>query len=107
MDNGQLTTRRGLHCNNDDRIRRAVIQQLICHFRLDFAAIEEQFNIDFRGYFNDIWPTLESAASDGLIRLDEQSIDITAAGRLLVRSVCMLFDSYLPLQSTQRFSRVI
>ncbi|SEJ27112.1 oxygen-independent coproporphyrinogen-3 oxidase [Pseudomonas linyingensis] len=107
LDNGQLTTRRGLHCNNDDRIRRAVIQQLICHFRLDFAAIEEQFNIDFRGYFNDIWPTLESAASDGLIRLDEQSIDITAAGRLLVRSVCMLFDSYLPLQSTQRFSRVI
>lgn len=107
LDNGQLTTRRGLHCNNDDRIRRAVIQQLICHFRLDFAAIEEQFNIDFRGYFTDVWPTLESAASDGLIRLDEQSIDITAAGRLLVRSVCMLFDRYLPMQSTQRFSRVI
>ncbi len=107
LDNGQLATHRGLHCNNDDRIRRAVIQQLICHFRLDFAAIEAQFNIDFRGYFHDTWDKLQSAADDGLIRLDAQGIDITPAGRLLVRSVCMLFDHYLPLQTTQRFSRVI
>jgi oxygen-independent coproporphyrinogen-3 oxidase len=107
LEAGQLATRRGLHCTNDDRIRRAVIQQLICHFRLDFAEIEERFNIDFRGYFNDLWPTLESVAGDGLIRLDARGIDVTAAGRLLVRSVCMLFDRYLPTLNTQRFSRVI
>lgn len=107
LDGSQLATRRGLHCNQDDRIRRAVIQQLICHFSLDFAAIEEQFNIDFHGYFNDVWPRLLDYAEDGLIHLDERGIDITAAGRLLVRSVCMLFDRYLPQQNIQRFSRVI
>lgn len=107
LDNKELATRRGLHCNQDDRIRRAVIQQLICHFKLDFADIEGPFNIDFRGYFNEVWPRLQSCAADGLIRLDDRGIAITPAGRLLVRSVCMLFDHYLPLQSTQRFSRVI
>ncbi|CAD5377062.1 coproporphyrinogen III oxidase, SAM and NAD(P)H dependent, oxygen-independent [Pseudomonas sp. OF001] len=107
LDSNQLATRRGLHCTSDDRIRRAVIQQLICHFRLDFAEIEEQFNIDFRGYFNDVWPSLQRVAEDGLIQLDPRGIDITAAGRLLVRSVCMLFDRYLPMLDTQRFSRVI
>lgn len=107
LDTNQLATRRGLHCTSDDRIRRAVIQQLICHFRLDFAEIEEQFNIDFRGYFNDVWPSLQRVAEDGLIQLDTRGIDITAAGRLLVRSVCMLFDRYLPMLDTQRFSRVI
>ncbi|THG75760.1 oxygen-independent coproporphyrinogen III oxidase [Pseudomonas sp. A-1] len=107
LDTNQLATRRGLHCTSDDRIRRAVIQQLICHFRLDFAEIEEQFNIDFRGYFNDVWPSLQRVAEDGLIQLDPRGIDITAAGRLLVRSVCMLFDRYLPMLDTQRFSRVI
>ncbi|WPP47344.1 oxygen-independent coproporphyrinogen III oxidase [Pseudomonas sp. AN-1] len=107
LDSNQLATRRGLHCTSDDRIRRAVIQQLICHFRLDFAEIEEQFNIDFRGYFNDVWPSLQRVAEDGLIQLDTRGIDITAAGRLLVRSVCMLFDRYLPMLDTQRFSRVI
>ena len=107
LDNHQLATRRGLHCDGDDRIRRAVIQQLICHFKLDFADIEERFNIDFRGYFKDVWPELQRFAGDGLIRLDDKGIDVTAAGRLLVRSVCMLFDRYLPMLNTQRFSRVI
>ncbi len=107
LDGNQLATRRGLHCNQDDRIRRAVIQQLICHFKLDFASIEDQFNIDFRGYFTEVWPRLLDYAADGLIRLDEQGIDVTPAGRLLVRSVCMLFDRYLPQQNIQRFSRVI
>ena len=36
-----------------------------------------------------------------------RGIDVTAAGRLLVRSLCMLFDHYLPHQNLQRFSRVI
>lgn len=107
LDNGQLATRRGLYCNADDRVRRAVIQQLICHFQLDFATIEERFNIDFRGYFSEVWPELERFAADGLIQLDAQGIDVTAAGRLLVRSLCMLFDHYLPGQNLQRFSRVI
>src|SRR5690606_31588510 len=37
LDNGQLATQRGLLCNEDDRIRRAVIQALICQFQLNFS----------------------------------------------------------------------
>ncbi|PWU31387.1 oxygen-independent coproporphyrinogen III oxidase [Pseudomonas sp. RW407] len=107
LDNGQLATRRGLYCSADDRVRRAVIQQLICHFQLDFEDIEERFNIEFHGYFADIWNELERFARDGLIELNPRGIDVTAAGRLLVRSLCMLFDHYLPHQNLQRFSRVI
>lgn len=107
LDQGQLATRRGLHCNKDDLIRRAVIQQLICHFQLDFEDIEDLYNIDFRGYFADIWDDLERFARDGLITLGSRGIDVSAAGRLLVRSLCMLFDRYLPMQNLQRFSRVI
>ncbi len=107
LANGQLATQRGLVCNDDDRLRRAVIQQLICHFELDFEPIEQAFNIDFRGYFNELWPQLQSMQHDGLISLDAQGIRILPAGRLLARSVCMLFDAYLALQNRQRFSRVI
>ena len=107
LDNDQLTTCRGLQCNEDDRLRRAVIQQLICAFSLEFASIEKQFNIDFHRYFADIWPQLEQMASDGLIDLSATGIDIRPAGRLLARSVCMLFDHYLTAMTTQRFSRVI
>ena len=107
LDSGQLSTTRGLQCNADDRIRRAVIQQLICSFSLDFASIEDDFNIDFRAYFSECWPDLQQMAKDQLISLNPQGIDILPAGRLLARSVCMLFDRYLKEQSRQRFSRVI
>ncbi|RIA35751.1 anaerobic coproporphyrinogen III oxidase [Ectopseudomonas oleovorans] len=107
LGNGQLATRRGLHCNADDRLRRAVIQQLICHFELRFADIEQAHGVVFRDYFAALWPELEQLARDGLISLDEQGIEVRPAGRLLVRSLCMLFDRYLNDQVRQRFSRVI
>ncbi|MFV3386430.1 oxygen-independent coproporphyrinogen III oxidase [Pseudomonas sp. NY15364] len=107
LGNGQLATRRGLHCNADDRLRRAVIQQLICHFQLRFADIEQTHGVVFRDYFCALWPELEQLAADGLISLDAQGIEVRPAGRLLVRSLCMLFDRYLNDQVRQRFSRVI
>jgi oxygen-independent coproporphyrinogen-3 oxidase len=103
----QLATSRGLLCNQDDRLRREVIQQLMCNFSLEFAVIEQAFNIDFRGYFADLWPQLQAMAEDGLIELDNERISVLPAGRLLVRSLCMVFDGYLEQQNSQRFSRVI
>lgn len=107
LDAPELPVRRGLHCNADDRVRRAVIQRLICEFELQFTPIEQEFGIVFRDYFADVWPDLQQMARDGLINLSDSSIDIKPAGRLLARSVCMLFDHYLSEQSRQRFSRVI
>ncbi|WP_434656697.1 oxygen-independent coproporphyrinogen III oxidase [Pseudomonas sp. R3-56] len=107
LADGQLATSRGIVCNADDRLRRAVIQQLICHFSLVFAEIEQVFNIDFRGYFGSIWPQLQTMNDDGLVELTATHIKVLPAGRLLVRSVCMVFDAYLQQQNRQRFSRVI
>jgi oxygen-independent coproporphyrinogen-3 oxidase len=107
LAHNELATLRGLHCDTDDRLRRAVIQQLICHFQLRFADIEQAYAIDFRGYFADIWPQLQQMATDGLIELTAQGIEVRPSGRLLVRSLCMLFDRYLSELSQQRFSRVI
>ncbi|MDU8501095.1 oxygen-independent coproporphyrinogen III oxidase [Pseudomonas syringae] len=107
LDSDQPATRRGLMCSDDDRIRRAVIEQLICHFTLDFAWIENAFSIDFRDYFSDAWPQLLGMAEDGLIALSAAGIEVRPAGRLLVRAVCMVFDAYLTRQNRQQFSRVI
>ncbi|NBF14784.1 oxygen-independent coproporphyrinogen III oxidase [Pseudomonas sp. Fl4BN2] len=107
LASGQLATARGLLCNQDDRIRREVIQQIICNLNLPLAHIEQVFNIDFRGYFAQQWPALQRMAADGLITLDHEQLTVLPAGRLLVRSVCMVFDGYLEQASRQRFSRVI
>lgn len=107
LASAQLATSRGLVCNADDRLRREVIQQLICNFSLEFTDIEQRFNIDFEGYFAELWPQLQGMANDGLIELDRERISVSPAGRLLVRSVCMVFDAYLQQHNRQRFSRVI
>ncbi|SDT95245.1 oxygen-independent coproporphyrinogen III oxidase [Halopseudomonas salegens] len=107
IDSGELATCRGLVSNDDDRLRRAVIAQLICHFRLEFADIERACHIRFRDYFAECWPVLQQMHRDGLINLTDQGIDILPAGRLLVRSVCMVFDAYLAVDNQQRYSRII
>jgi len=44
---------------------------------------------------------LEQMAADGMIEITESHLLIQPAGRLLVRSICMLFDHYLPEQVSQ------
>ena len=106
LDQGQLATTRGLRCNEDDRIRRQVIQNLICEFELHFEEIERRFNISFRDYFASAWPALEQMASDGLIQLSEDTIAVLPPGRLLVRALCMQFDHYLlPEHHPKRLSQ--
>lgn len=107
IDHDQLATTRGLRCNEDDRIRAMVIQRLICDFELDFNIVERSFNIDFRLYFQSIWPSLEQMHIDGLIELTEASLAIKPAGRLLVRAVCMQFDRYLPKPASTCGSSIV
>ncbi len=60
IDNGQLAVFRGLQLNRDDLIRRDVITRLICHFQMDFSAIEKTWSIDFKEYFAADLPKLEN-----------------------------------------------
>ncbi len=106
INKGQLPVFKGVDLNEDDKIRRAVITQLICHFELVFSDIEQQFNIDFTDYFSSEIDLLEAMQQDGLLNLSEQGIQVQSAGRLLIRNICMVFDIYLA-KKQQQFSKVI
>jgi oxygen-independent coproporphyrinogen-3 oxidase len=100
--------RRGVKLDTDDRIRRTIITQLICHFELDTQLIESMFSIDFKEYFSTEQVEIQRFIEDGLVQMDGQRIIVTAAGRLLIRRICMAFDRYIPKQQpTQGFSRII
>ncbi len=107
IDTGQLPVMRGIVLNGDDILRREVINQLICHFYLDFEKIEQQFGIDFNVYFATELKDFEVMVEDGLIEMDNRHIEVTPAGNLLIRNICMVFDAYLRGKDTQRFSKVI
>jgi oxygen-independent coproporphyrinogen-3 oxidase len=107
LDAGQLPVFRGVALDADDKLRRAVITQLICHFALDFARIEQLYGIRFGDYFATELAELKTLQADGLLDVDAQSIVVRPAGKLLIRNICMLFDKYLRAAQTQRFSKVI
>jgi oxygen-independent coproporphyrinogen-3 oxidase len=46
-------------------------------------------------------------AEDGLVELDSHLIKVTDSGKLLIRNICMVFDSYTRRQKEARFSKVI
>ncbi|KNC93430.1 oxygen-independent coproporphyrinogen III oxidase [Trabulsiella odontotermitis] len=99
---------RGIALTEDDCIRRDVIKALICNFRLDFSAVEQQWDLDFEDYFAEDLKLLAPLAKDGLVDVDTHGIQVTPKGRLLIRNICMCFDAYLRQKARlQQFSRVI
>jgi oxygen-independent coproporphyrinogen-3 oxidase len=107
IDAGRLAVYRGLELDRDDVLRSEVITQLICNFSLQPSEIESRFDINFAEYFAQELEELQTMASDGLITLSDDVIDVAPAGRLLIRNVCMVFDKYLRQSASQQFSKVI
>jgi len=108
LDAGRLPVLRGLELTPDDLVRRAVIQGLMCHFRLPTESIELAHLIDFKSYFSAELAELRRLADEGLVELQPDWIVVTPKGRLLVRAICMVFDRYLR-QARERasYSKVI
>jgi oxygen-independent coproporphyrinogen-3 oxidase len=106
LDHGHLPVEKGIRLNDEDLLRRHIINRLTCDFRLDFAALQQQYGIHFRAHFSDCLPALNQLEQDGLIQMDAENLQVTPQGRLLIRHVCMVFDAYLP-QKSVRYSRVI
>jgi oxygen-independent coproporphyrinogen-3 oxidase len=106
IQQGKLPVFKGVDLTEDDKLRRAVITQLICHFDLTFSAIEKEFGIVFSDYFTAELNHLKPMQEDGLLTLSSEKIAVLQAGRLLIRNICMVFDKYLA-QKQQQFSKVI
>ena len=107
LDAGELAVFRGVELDADDRLRRAVITSLICHFTLDIPRVEREHGVRFRDYFAAELADLAAMRQDGLLTVKDDRIDVEPRGKLLIRNICMVFDKYLRQQPGRRFSKVI
>jgi len=108
LDAGRLPVLRGIELTQDDLARRAVIQALMCHFRLSLESIELSYLVDFHRHFAAELRELKKLADDGLVEVQPDWIVVTPKGRLLVRAICMLFDRYLrEARERASYSKVI
>jgi oxygen-independent coproporphyrinogen-3 oxidase len=104
-----LATYRGMRTSAEDRLRRYVITELMCNLLLDIEQTERKFDIDFTEHFAKEQLALNRLQEDGIVRLTDGSVEVTVAGRMFVRHVGMVFDSYIEKKDkrTPRFSRTV
>ena len=108
IEKGELPIRKGIEVDDDDLLRADVIQALMCYDSLSFDGFGTEHNIDFREYFADEIKRLAPLAADDLIELDQSGVVITQKGRLLLRSIAMVFDRYIDQsENDNRFSKAI
>jgi oxygen-independent coproporphyrinogen-3 oxidase len=110
LEGGRLPIERGYRLDEDDRIRRHVIANLMCNFTLEMSEVERRFGIGFRRYFETEMRELEEPREHGFLTWDDARIQVTPLGRLFVRNLCMVFDRYLRQKKAEDgpvFSRTI
>lgn len=105
---GRIPICKGLVPDADDRLRAAAIHDIMCRDGIKFADFDAGHQIDFRDYFAPELDRLQPLVDDGLATLDDESIVVTRKGRLLLRSIAMLFDRHIPAANEMgRFSKAI
>jgi oxygen-independent coproporphyrinogen-3 oxidase len=91
---GRLPVARGVALTDADRLRREVIETLMCQNEVDLRAVAARHGADVVSLM-DAAPAVQEMASDGLVHWDGMRVTMTPAGRPFVRAVAAAFDTYL------------
>jgi oxygen-independent coproporphyrinogen-3 oxidase len=105
----QVTTEslrhKGRQLTQDDLIRGDLINQLMCNYTINLAAISQRWSIDADKYFAHEIDSLAFYSSLGIVTKHQQQYSISTQHKPLVRVIAQLFDQYKKDQT--RFSSVI
>jgi oxygen-independent coproporphyrinogen-3 oxidase len=99
-----------MRVSEEDKLRRSVINRILCHTVLVKSEIELEFGINFDDHFASELAQLGDLERDGLVRVDAQRIEVAPLGRIFIRNIAMVFDAYLNRPEsarTQVFSRTL
>ncbi|MGF1571794.1 MAG: oxygen-independent coproporphyrinogen III oxidase [Sumerlaeia bacterium] len=103
VEAGELPVERGLRLNQNDLIRRFCVESVMCNGYLEFntpelKAIQQQAQAN-----------LQRLEQEGLLELTSTALRVTLKGRVFLRNIAVVFDSYLqsPKNGKPMFSRAV
>ena len=94
VEEGVLPVVRGIAISDDDRLRCAAIERLMCDFALDFGRLAGCVAGDERA-LDDSIDQLDALAREGVLVREGRSVRMTPAGEPFVRLAAAAFDTYL------------
>lgn len=91
---GELSTVRGYKLLPDDRMRKAFIEQLLCHFAVHAVPFTEEFGDAARSLFGEAM-LYAQGNTDGICTWKDGVFSVTEKGRPFVRTIAAQFDAFL------------
>jgi oxygen-independent coproporphyrinogen-3 oxidase len=104
VNSGKMPIYRGHMLTEEDFILRHHILNLMCRFETSWYDEEEQCEALYAGLGR-----LDEMQADGLVILEPFKLQVTEAGKMLLRNICMAFDAELWRTSPKQvmFSKTI
>ena len=103
----KIIPRKYFHLDNDDQLRRKIIETLMCHGEISIKYFEDFYNIEFKEYFFNAWQKLQIFEEEGLVELNDKKIKLTKLGMVFMRNVVMPFDRHFEKLTSPKFSNTV
>jgi oxygen-independent coproporphyrinogen-3 oxidase len=100
---GWPATVRGRALTPEDRLRRSIIERLMCDLTVDVAERCAAYDTDAEHFTAEL-ARLDELVSDGIVERSGTRITVPEQSRAFVRSVCAVFDAYMS-NGEARFSK--
>ena len=106
IDAGRLAVGRGVRLSALDRLRRAVIERLMCDLQVDVAEVAAGFSMTPQ-ILLPAHEALQPLAEDGIVQLSGWHVRVPEAYRPLVRLAAAAFDAHAIPVATPRHARAV
>lgn len=94
VEAGELPVAKGIALDADDRIRRQVISELMCHMKVNLGELSASYGLG-PDYFSAEEEKMGEFEDAGLVTRSDGTITLTENGRILMRPVAATFDAWL------------
>lgn len=110
LDSGHLPVVRGHHLSDDDRLRKQVINHMMCNLELPDDLTRATFGADVPDLLGEEVARLTPYLDEGWLVREPDRLVVTMLGRFFLRNICMEFDAYYQQQqqsTTPVFSKTV
>ena len=94
VEDGKCAIEKGIAVSNEDRLRRDIINELMCNLSVDVAEICAEHGTSADRFIPEL-DRIKAMTADDIVKVNGTHIELTETGRPLVRAVCAAFDTYL------------
>ena len=102
IDEGKLPVFRGVILNDEDKIRKKIIMEMMANFSLDIKRLQKETGINFFEKFADEIKEMQEFVDDGLVTISDDKIEVSKTGTMLIRNIVLPFDEYFKRMKNQK-----